>query len=118
MPESKRLNVVFVCSMNQWRSPTAEKIYSDDPEINVRSRGTHQKARQTIGSDDLKWANVVMVMEQKHLSRIQSRFPGETRFLDSYVLDIPDEFQFMDPELIREIRAAADPVFASFRGAS
>jgi len=59
------MNVLFVCSKNQWRSPTAEKVFSMQPEISARSRGTTRDARRTVTSADVKWADVVMVMEQK-----------------------------------------------------
>ena len=61
---AERINVLFVCSKNQWRSPTGESIYRDDPRLAVRSRGTASSARQTIRSADLSWADLVLVMDQ------------------------------------------------------
>lgn len=55
-----RLNVMFVCSRNQWRSPTAEKMYENDDRLNVRSRGTTRNAIQTITANDIKWSDVGM----------------------------------------------------------
>ena len=100
------INVLFVCSMNKWRSPTAEKVYAKHELINTRSRGTSQKARRTISADDLKWADVVFAMEGKHQQQLQSRFPGEMAYTDIHVLDIPDEYQFMDSELVQCIEDA------------
>ena len=50
-----------------------------------------------------------MVMESRHRSRILERFgdqlgetPGETPGESPiHILDIPDEYQFMDPELVK-----------------
>jgi predicted protein tyrosine phosphatase len=106
-----RLKVLFVCSKNQWRSPTAEAIYRDDPRVSVRSRGTSRSAVRSIEANDLLWANLVLVMEQKHRRRLFADFPGETKFLTIYVLDIPDEYRFMDAELVQLISSAADPIF-------
>ncbi len=97
---TRRLNVLFVCSKNQWRSPTAEAIYRRDERLSVRSRGTAKSAVQTIRSDDIIWADVILVMEDKHRRRILADFPGESRFKPMHVLDIPDDYQFMDDELV------------------
>ncbi|MEM7782630.1 MAG: protein tyrosine phosphatase [Planctomycetota bacterium] len=66
--------------------------------------------------DLLKWADIVLVMEQKHKQRLISQFPGEMRFKKVYVLDIPDDYQFMDAELIKEIIASVDPILAQNAG--
>ncbi len=100
------INVLFVCSRNKWRSPTAEKVYATHKLINTRSRGTSKKARRTISADDLHWADVVFAMEDKHRQQLQSRFAGEMACTEIRVLDIPDEYQFMDPELVQCIEDA------------
>ena len=105
------MNILFICSRNQWRSPTGESIYRDDPRLAVRSRGTASSARQTIRSADLSWADLVLVMEDKHQSRLRAEFPGETRFLQIEVLHIPDDYKFMDKELVEMIQTAAEPIF-------
>ena len=110
MVERESLNVLFICSMNQWRSPTAEQIYADKPLLNVRSRGTNRGAKRTVTSNDLKWADIVMVMEQKHKQRLTGNFPGEMRYQEIHVLDIPDDYQFMDPELIVELANSIDAI--------
>jgi predicted protein tyrosine phosphatase len=105
-----RIKVLFVCSKNHWRSPTAEAIYRDDPRLEARSRGTASSARQTLRAADLALADLVLVMEDKHRSRLLAEFPGETKFLPIEILHIPDDYQFMDPELVELIRAAAEPI--------
>ena len=97
-------NLLFICSRNQWRSPTAEEVWRKHPDFNSRSAGTSPKARKTVSSSDIQWADIIFVMEQKHKSRLRADF---TRMLDHkpvYVLDIPDEYKFMDEELIGELK--------------
>ncbi len=106
------INLLFVCSMNQWRSPTAEKIYEKKSLVNVRSRGTSRNARVTITAEDLKWADIVFVMEDKHKDRLQGDFPADVRYKEIHVLDILDVYKFMEPELIAEITAAVEPILA------
>lgn len=112
MLDNESLRILFVCSMNQWRSPTAERVYSDKPLIQVRSGGTDKSARQRVNSGDLKWANLVLVMEQKHKQRLMAAYPDEMRAMEIHVLDIPDSYNYMDAELIDEITAAVDPIIA------
>lgn len=106
------INVLFVCTMNQWRSPTAECTYSKRPFVNARSRGTSRSARRTVTADDLIWADIVFVMEDKHKERLLGEYPIEARHKELYVLDIPDNYKFMDPELIMEITESVDPILA------
>jgi len=48
------INVLFVCSMNRWRSPTAEKTYAKHDLVNARSAGLGKAAARTISAADLK----------------------------------------------------------------
>lgn len=108
------LHVLFVCSRNRWRSPTAEKIYSKHGTLCVRSRGTSSKAVRTVSAKDLKWADVILVMEPKHRQQLQSRFPGELRDTECHVLNIPDDYRYMDPELQEMIRISVDPLLENW----
>ena len=112
---SDRFKVLFICSKNQWRSPTAEAIYRDDPRISVRSRGTASAAARKVSEVDLEWADLVLVMEQKHRSRLLSDYPGVTKHLPIAVLDIPDDYPYMDAELIRLLQMSVEPLLDDFQ---
>ena len=96
-------NVLFICSRNQWRSPTAEEVWRKHPDINARSAGTSPKARRTVSSSDIRWADVIFVMEQKHKNRLKAEFTRMLEHKPLHVLDIPDEYKYMDDELIKEL---------------
>jgi predicted protein tyrosine phosphatase len=100
-----KLNVLFVCSRNQWRSPTAERIWRRSSQMNVRSAGTSASARRVVSSRDLEWADVVLVMESRHRDILRERFGAACRNVRLDVLDIPDDYAFMDDELVRLLRA-------------
>jgi predicted protein tyrosine phosphatase len=103
-------NVLFICSRNQWRSPTAEQVYRKHPMLAVRSAGTSPNARRTISPDDVIWASVILVMEEKHKSRLKAQFG---RLLDGravHVLDIPDDYKYMDPELVEQLELCVPSV--------
>ena len=107
------INVLFVCSKNQWRSPTGEAIYRQHPLVNARSAGTSSKARHHISHVDIKWADIIFVMEPKHRQRLLADFPEAMRYRELHVLNIEDNYQFMDSELIDEIKSAVDPIILS-----
>ncbi len=97
---NEKLHVLFICSRNQWRSPTAEQVFRKHSEIAARSAGTSPNARHKVSIEDIRWAQVILVMEEKHKSRLTAEF---TRLLENkpiHVLDIPDDYKYMDPELI------------------
>ena len=112
--DGETINVLFVCSMNRWRSPTAEKVYEKREMVNARSRGTSKKAVRTVAPSDLKWADVLLVMENKHREQLLSRFPGELKFVELHVLDIPDDYRFMDEELVQLLIETVDPLLGAW----
>jgi predicted protein tyrosine phosphatase len=79
-------------------------MYTDDPRFEVRSAGTHAFPGNDITVETLHWADVVVVMEDRHAREIRARFPSEADEVEIIVLDIPDIFQYMDQRLQREIR--------------
>lgn len=107
------MNLLFVCSRNQWRSPTAATIYAKRPGVQVRSAGTSPQARHTVTHGDIVWADLIFVMEAKHRSRLRADFPDAIRHKSVVVLDIPDDYQYLDPELIAEITRGVDPYLTS-----
>lgn len=94
------LNLLFVCSRNQWRSPTAERVFRDDERFSVRSRGTSDRARRTLTASDLTWADAVFVMETRHRSQILQKHRDALGETPLHVLEIPDDYALMDPELV------------------
>lgn len=107
------MNILFVCSRNQWRSPTGEEIYKNTSGLSVRSAGTEPSARIRLSAKTILWADIIFVMEKKHKQRMMEKFPDEMETKEIVVLNIPDEYRFMDPELIVEIRAMVDQYIVS-----
>jgi predicted protein tyrosine phosphatase len=103
---NQRRNILFICSRNQWRSPTAEQIWRKRPMLSVRSAGTSPSARRKVSEDDVRWADVIFVMEEKHKSRLVAEFTSLIKNKTIHVLDIPDEYKYMDPELVEQLEQA------------
>ena len=100
----EKRNILFICSRNQWRSPTAEQVWRSHPALSVRSAGTSPNARRTVSCADIRWAHVILVMESKHQSRIRAEFSRLLIGKELHVLDIPDEYQYMDAELVQTLQ--------------
>ncbi len=98
-------NVLFLCSRNRLRSPTAEQVFADWPGIEVASAGLAADADNPLTPELLDWARIVFVMERAHRSRLSAAFRQHLRGKRIVCLDIPDDYDCMDPELIRLLQA-------------
>ncbi|WP_429311250.1 low molecular weight protein tyrosine phosphatase family protein [Paenibacillus mucilaginosus] len=94
------MHILFVCSRNRWRSLTAEKIFNGVNGYAVRSAGTEENARIRVTAGLIGWADWILVMERKHIRRLKEKFPLELQGKRLICLDIPDEYGYMDEELI------------------
>ncbi len=103
------MQILFVCSRNQWRSPTAEALFRHHPTVNARSAGTEKNARVRITEKLIQWADIIFVMEKKHRQRLREQFPLLIPAKEIIVLDIPDEYQYQDPELTEHLRDCLQP---------
>jgi predicted protein tyrosine phosphatase len=93
--------VLFVCSQNRLRSPTAEQIFAKRDDIEVSSAGTNHDAENPLTSELVAWADMIVVMEKTHRNKLQKRFRRWLGGKPVVCLDIPDDYDFMDPALIR-----------------
>jgi predicted protein tyrosine phosphatase len=94
--------------MNKQRSLTADHLYRNDARLEVRSAGVRSEASRRVSEEDLRWADVVFAMESEHKRWIATRFEA----LDLppiEVLDIPDDFEYMDSELKEMLTMTLDP---------
>jgi predicted protein tyrosine phosphatase len=100
--------ILFVCSRNKWRSPTAERIYKHHPYISVRSGGVTTKGNHQINEKDIQWADLIIFMESWHRSKLMAQYRGTIKFPTTEILGIPDEYQYMDQELIEILKDQVD----------
>ena len=103
------MNILFVCSKNKWRSRTAETIFKKSANHHVKSAGTDKDARIKLTDKQLIWADIIFVMEYKHRQIIKQNFVENYDKNKIIVLDIPDEYQYMDEELIEAFEIAVTP---------
>lgn len=107
--DAKPHKLLFVCSRNKRRSLTAEKFFEGFPAYQVRSVGTQPEARIVITEGHVGWADIIFFMEKSHLERARQRFPQALHGKRLVTLQIPDDYEFMQPELIEELRGKLGP---------
>jgi predicted protein tyrosine phosphatase len=97
--------ILFVCSQNRLRSLTAEHLYRGFLDYEVKSVGTSKKARIPVREGHIGWADLIVVMEKKHLRLLRENFGELLNGKKIVCLNIPDIYQFMEPALIDELKA-------------
>jgi predicted protein tyrosine phosphatase len=103
--------VLFICSQNRLRSPTAERVFSNRPGFEVASAGLNPEAETPASPELIEWSDVIFVMEKTHRNRLSKKFRAHLKEKRVICLDIPDEFEFMDSELVRLLEAKVGPFF-------
>jgi len=95
------MNLLFVCSKNRLRSPTGEDIFSKYEGIDAIGAGTNQDADTVVSGDLIEWADIVFVMEESHRNKVSKKFKELLKGKKLVCLDIPDDYDRMDPILIK-----------------
>lgn len=98
-------NVLFICSQNRLRSPTAEQVFAGHPGIACTSAGLNHDAENPLTGELVEWADLVFVMEKTHRNKLTSRFKKHIKDQRIICLDIPDDYEYMDPVLVRLLKA-------------
>lgn len=96
--------VLFICSRNKWRSRTAETLFKKNSFLDVKSAGTENNARIKVNDSLISWADIIFVMEKKHKERLQENFKASMLDKEVVILDILDNYKYMDKELIEELK--------------
>lgn len=101
--------VLFICGQNRLRSPTAEQIFSAWPGIEVNSAGLKHDAENPVTPELLAWAELIFVMEKRHKTKLAEKFKADCRNARIICLDIPDNYDFMDENLIALLQKKVSP---------
>jgi predicted protein tyrosine phosphatase len=94
------MNLLFVCSENRLRSPTGEEVFSQYEGVNAIGAGTNNNAFTPVSGDLIEWADVIFVMESSHRNKIARKFQTLLKHKKIICLDIPDNYERMDPGLV------------------
>jgi predicted protein tyrosine phosphatase len=99
--------VLFVCSGGILRSPTCARVTASEYGWNTRSAGMYEEAIPHVSENLLIWADKVYALERVHANWLSARW--KKKYDDKIeVLGIPDNYQYMDPELVKAIHIKLD----------
>ena len=92
--------ILFICYQNRRRSATAERLFCKREGLDARSAGIGPDALVRVNAHMIEWADAIFVMEEAHRRALERMFPGHAALKRIISLDIPDEYGFLDPELV------------------
>jgi predicted protein tyrosine phosphatase len=101
--------LLFICSRNRLRSPTAERVFADYPGVETTSAGLAPDAEERLSADHIEDAELIFVMEQAHRTKLARRFGSLLKGKKVICLDITDSYQYMQPELVALLKARVTP---------
>ena len=105
----KLKNILFICSQNKLRSPTAEAVFAGIPGIEVDSAGLNNDAVVPLSPEQVVWADMIFVMENEHRNKLNRKFKRHLNGQRVIVLGIPDEYDYMDPALVQLLKVKVAP---------
>jgi len=101
--------ILFICSANRLRSPTAEQVFADYPGVEASSAGLSHDAVDRLTPEHLEGVDMIFVMEKAHREKLSRHFRRHIGAARVICLDIPDNYAFMQPELIELLKARVTP---------
>ncbi|AMO72658.1 low molecular weight protein tyrosine phosphatase family protein [Sphingorhabdus sp. M41] len=104
--------LLFVCSRNRLRSPTAEAVLNGVEAVTAISAGTNNDAETPLSGDLIIWADRIFVMETAHRKKITQKFGGLLKDKPVRNLAIPDNYKFMNPDLVAIIKSRFPEYFS------
>lgn len=103
------MNILFICSRNKKRSATAEAIFRNHAVHSVQSAGTEESAVRTVNEKLLAWADMIFVMEKRHKQKLAGKYNEVLTGKQIIIMDIPDEYEYMDVELVDMLHDIVTP---------
>ena len=103
------MKVLFICSRNRLRSPTAEQVFANYPGLQTASAGLDADADEPLSPELLRWADMIFVMEKAHRTKLARKFRAHLKDRRVICLDILDEYDYMDPNLVEILKAVVPP---------
>lgn len=100
-----KTKLLFICSGNLDRSPTAEDLFISSDKYDAKSAGTHSDAVKVVTQDYIDWADTIITMcerEDGHQTYLKENFDLKGKQL--FDLDIPDLYHRRDPVLVKLLK--------------
>lgn len=98
------MNLLFICSKNRLRSPTAEEVFSNIEGFEAVGCGISKEAPTALSGDLVEWADIIFTMENIHRSKVTQKYSQLLRNKRLICLNIPDNYSRMQPELVELLK--------------
>ncbi|MEH2053946.1 low molecular weight protein tyrosine phosphatase family protein [Nostoc sp.] len=102
--------LLFICSQNKLRSPTAEAVFSEYEGLETDSAGLDHSAEVPLSTEAIHWADIIFVMEKSHRNKLSKNFQPLLKDKRVICLDIPDDYEYMEPALIELLKQKVLPL--------
>jgi len=103
------IRALFLCSQNRLRSPTAEQVFCNWPHVETDSAGLGNDATVPLSPEQIAWSSVIFVMERAHRNKLSKHFRQHLNGKQVICLNIPDDYDYMQPELIKLLEVKVGP---------
>ena len=80
-------------------------MFARAPGVECTSAGTNHDALNPLTGELVQWAELIFVMEKTHAAKLRTRFGQYLAGKRVICLEIRDNYEFMDPELVRLLKA-------------
>lgn len=77
--------------------------------METASAGLAPDAEEPCSAELVEWADIIFVMERAHRAKLQRRFRPQLKRARVICLDIPDDYAFMQPELVALLQRKVTP---------
>jgi predicted protein tyrosine phosphatase len=77
--------------------------------VECDSAGLNNDAANPVTGELIEWADLIFVMEKSHRTKLSKRFRKNLGSRRVVCLDIPDDYDFMDPELVALLKRKVTP---------
>jgi len=92
--------LLFLCGKARMRSPTAAEVCRRWKDVEADFAGLSNDADEPLTSEQIDTTDIIFVMEQRQKKRLRSLFGHQLANKRIVCLDIPDNYDFMQAELI------------------
>ncbi|MEE3715410.1 low molecular weight protein tyrosine phosphatase family protein [Tumidithrix elongata RA019] len=108
------MKLLFICSRNRLRSPTAEAVFATYEGLEVESAGLDRDAETPLSGEVIQWADIIFVMEKMHRGKLSKDFKPWLKHKRVVCLDIPDRYAYMEPALVELLKKKVLPLLGTF----